>query len=880
MAIKMKRPAFYKLSATKEFTDRTEPRKAFWNRYAKMVSEGSTVITFYGAGGVGKTALLEKLEEEIKHRDKLTGNECKYVKYDLNISTDSREVLKTFKFQLSAYGCTFPLFDAGNYYYSLKIGQDVTPRKAKSMMEKIPWLKNVKKNLSKVDETLGDKSPILGTDTADLLLLDMADEVLDALPVTRAITTCFSIVDTLLIKHMESTKILDEDHQAIRNQLNACRLEKNPVALYEFLPTLFAMDVADWITATGNKLIVLFDNYEALAGATTLATDEQLKRDLWLRGDNGLIFMIPDTLWTIAGRNKLRWSGDELEDELEQHLIKALSPEDSAWFLEKAGVADENLRDGLVKLTEGYPIFLDLCVDVYAEYKRQHNAEPTIDEFGQKREEVIGRIFRYLDAAGDDAAKDMLEYLCVLNVWTDEIAIDIGGKALHNFSRNTYKRVKNFSFIESDLIEDDDISFTVYNFDRTIQSILIADCDEKLIADVKAATNEYFQNFFADNNESYLKNMFYLHFWAEFVARFADNADALREDYLNTLSWWVDTLIDIANFYLAEDILKVFMSKIENRGETDTVSYAYFELDLSWLRRAQGNYNEAYELANSAYEKCTRLLGDEHPDTVGAMQGLANSLRKLGRYNEALELQEQVLMLAKKIFGNEHPDTVRAMHNLANSLGYLGRYDEALKLFEKVLSLYKKILGDEHPDTVEAMNNLAISLNKLGRYDEALKLLEKVLSLRKKILGDEHPYTVRAMNNLASSLSYLGRYDEALTLMEIALPLYKEIFGEDSPKMLEATDTLAHALSGLGRCEEAIALERDTLAKCEKNFGDEHPLSVIVTKNLVEILFGGGERDEAIQLIERAATLASKVLGDEHPETKEILELREKILNS
>ena len=138
MAIKIKRPAFYKISAVKEFTDRTEPRKAFWNRYAKMVSEGSTVISFYGAGGVGKSELLKKLEEEIKHHDKLTGNECKYVKYDFSFSTGLLDVLKTLKSQLSAYGCAFPLFDTGNYYYSLKIGQDVTPLKAKSMLEKIP----------------------------------------------------------------------------------------------------------------------------------------------------------------------------------------------------------------------------------------------------------------------------------------------------------------------------------------------------------------------------------------------------------------------------------------------------------------------------------------------------------------------------------------------------------------------------------------------------------------------------------------------------------------------------------------------------------------------------------------------------------------------
>ena len=113
--------------------------------------------------------------------------------------------------------------------------------------------------------------------------------------------------------------------------------------VFEYLPTLFAMDVADWLKKSGNKLVVILDNYESLVGATNATTPEQLKKDLWLRGYAGLIFMMPDTLWTIAGRNKLSWDG-ELADELEQHFITALSPKDSNWFLEKAGVDNENLR--------------------------------------------------------------------------------------------------------------------------------------------------------------------------------------------------------------------------------------------------------------------------------------------------------------------------------------------------------------------------------------------------------------------------------------------------------------------------------------------------------------------------------------------------------
>ena len=163
MAIKIKRPTFYKTSAKKEFTDRVEPRKIFWDSYTKMLREGSSILTFFGAGGVGKTALLKKIEEDIKHREQLTQKACKYISHNFEVNSDMLEVLKIFKFQLSAYGCSFPFFDIGNYYYSLKIGRDVTPPKAISMLEKIPWVQKMKKNLSNVTNAAGMALPALHT---------------------------------------------------------------------------------------------------------------------------------------------------------------------------------------------------------------------------------------------------------------------------------------------------------------------------------------------------------------------------------------------------------------------------------------------------------------------------------------------------------------------------------------------------------------------------------------------------------------------------------------------------------------------------------------------------------------------------------------------
>lgn len=876
MAIAIRKP--FRPSATKEFTDRTEPRRAFWNRYIKMIREGSTIVSFYGAGGVGKTALLKKIEDDIKIRYERTGKDCKYIKYDFSIGTDMREVLKSFKFQLSTYGCKFPLFDVGDYYYSLKLGKDAKLPKEPTAIEQIPWVKQLKKNLSKATMTTGNAMSVFKTTkivfnaTAeirekehwlDLFLKSTLDGLNTVMPIVRTITTLMSVADMFLGDYLKSKGLLDEDHKTIRAELNVRRQDRDPIAVYEYLPTLFAMDVTDWMTETGNRLVVFLDNYESLVNSTTtsLATTEQLKRrDLWLRGSDGLIFMIPDTLWTIAGRNKLNWTG-ELAAELDQHLIKALSPEDSGWFLKKAGITNETLRSELVKLTEGYPIFLDLCVDVYFEYKRYHNDEPTIDKFGQTREEVVKRIFLYLNAAGDDIAKDMLEFLCILNAWTDEIAIEIGSSILRNFSRNTYKRVKNFTFIQSKHVESEDISFDAFQFDKTIQSLLIPNCDEELIEEVKEAVDKYFKKMFTDKKTFDPKEIFYLKLWAEFIVRFANDADKILEQYKDTLRDKVSLLKNNAQFNVAEEILKLFMDKLESLNATDTVMFTYFEMDLGWLKRTQGKYKEARDITNSAYEKRVRLLGDEDIGTIEAMHKLAISLNDLSFYDEALKLQEKVLALRKKSLGEKHSETILAMNSLAVTLNRLNRYDEAIELQEQALTLSKEILGKEHPDTIMIMNNLASSLSSLGRHDEAIELQEQALTLSKNILGDDHPDTIAAMNNLAITLNDLGRHDEATEIRKEALTLSKEIFGDEHPYTFAAMNNLALSLNSFNRQAEAAEIQKEALALSKEILGDKHPYTIAAMNNLVLSLKSLDRQTELAEIREEALALSK------HPHT-------------
>lgn len=86
-----------------------------------------------------------------------------------------------------------------------------------------------------------------------------------------------------------------------------------------------------------------------------------------------------------------------------------------------------------------------------------------------------------------------------------------------------------------------------------------------------------------------------------------------------------------------------------------------------------------------------------------------------------------MLEASQRTLGNEHPNTLLAMNNLAVSYGKVGRKQEAIELREKVLEARQRTLSNEHPDTLMAMNNLANLLSK------KLKKLDKLIGWFKRL---------------------------------------------------------------------------------------------------------------------------------------------------
>lgn len=164
-----------------------------------------------------------------------------------------------------------------------------------------------------------------------------------------------------------------------------------------------------------------------------------------------------------------------------------------------------------------------------------------------------------------------------------------------------------------------------------------------------------------------------------------------------------------------------------------------------------------------ARELCSRSIDD--PETATLAGWVARHDYERGGYAVARVLRERALEASRRVLGEEHPATLTAMNNLAFTLYAQGELTGARVLQGRVLEAIRRVLGEDHPDTLKAMNNLAATLQAQGELAGARGLLERVLEASRRALGEGHPDTSMSAWNLFNTLWRLEETDEAQTLL-------------------------------------------------------------------------------------------------------------------
>jgi serine/threonine protein kinase len=280
-----------------------------------------------------------------------------------------------------------------------------------------------------------------------------------------------------------------------------------------------------------------------------------------------------------------------------------------------------------------------------------------------------------------------------------------------------------------------------------------------------------------------------------------------------------------------------------------------------------GLYSEAQSQLKRALELRTRVLGDEHLDTLTSMHKLGLLDWYQGKYAPAEPLLTKVLEVRRRVLGQEHPDTASAMNDLALVDWYRGEYAQAEPLFTKALEIRRRVLGQEHPETLSTVNNLAGLYVHQGKYAEAEPLLSNVLEVRRRVLGQEHPNTLLSMNNLAVVLWDEGKYSSAEPLFTEVLEVKRRVLGQEHPETLSTINNLAGLYRDEGKYASAQPLFTRVLEVRRRILGPEHPDTLISMNNLGLLYLYEGNYSGAEPLLTKGLEVRRRVLGPEHPDT-------------
>lgn len=802
--------------AVTEFTDREDPQEAF-ERKLRVLSnnwkEEYYVLCYYGIGGIGKTSFTEKLRRVIRG---VEGNaprlldkiNCDYIQYDFkDTGTDKISILLSFRKQLTAVNPDFKFFrfDSAMLLCAKKTGNNIEKdENAQSFLESSPWL----------DVVVSTMGMIPGVSLVSSII--------------QAIDKSTKVAKESIKKHMDQKQY--QEHLKKINELE-------PKELVDNLHNYFVLDMQyNMLQVATKPLIVFLDTYENFVDTLNIDRD-MIVEDHWLRkGEQSLIRSIPGVLWVITGREKLYWNEDDTckweelspesplaqmnEEEkellartdLEQHLLGDLSLKDAASFLKKTGIENDTFCAQLYKLTNGTPLYLDMCVNTYYELRNQ-GIQPEIEMFGNDLTELVNRYLLNMN----DANREMAYYLACLGSWNDEIVQKIGSESE---KLRWYKFSKYQDFISNSFIIKNPNG--TYYMHETVRKAILKKADNEIRDEISrlhlsVARKSLDEETTLSFNEKYTN-------YINILTKTCYPYEVFYQNVKETLQIFRN--LDIYGSYdlLYTSTKEVFNATIKNYPETvaeyimrseygralclkgcvkkalDIVTEKQFDYNeenmdsmylncimdhITTIYDANGMYKEALELCKQTVESKKKYLGQENPATILSMNNLAALYIRTNDTQSGLELYKQILDKMKQIQGEKHPETLIAMNNLAYAYNQIGSYQEALNLHEKIFEIRKQTLGDENPNTLLSMNNLAVSYSNKQNYPKATELFLQTLEIQKKVLGEEHPDTIRTMNNLALVYAKKVDFPKENEIYKQTWPIMKRVLGEDHPDTLK-----------------------------------------------------------------------------------------------
>jgi tetratricopeptide (TPR) repeat protein len=287
---------------------------------------------------------------------------------------------------------------------------------------------------------------------------------------------------------------------------------------------------------------------------------------------------------------------------------------------------------------------------------------------------------------------------------------------------------------------------------------------------------------------------------------------------------------------------KVYRDCLAFYGRNDHPAVLVYQNAMARSMRQAGRYRAALESAGQVHEGYRsiirrKILSEDHPWVLIHENDLAAARRDAGGTN-AFSLASEVHNRCWRVLGVDHPQTLATAMTLGSVLRGTGRTTEALDILTDAARRYASALGADHPFTHACTAELAATRRQDGAPAAATGLVETALAGLRGTVGDDHHYTLIAMITHANALADLGDPETALTVGREALDGLKRALGPGHPHTLACAGNLSLVLSDLGSEDGAAALRADTLVRYQRALGEKHPaVSLFLGRHRLDVDF-------------------------------------------
>lgn len=711
---------FKKHAPAKEFVNREKPRQKFYDLINSKAENNANTIMYHGIGGIGKSSLIKNL------KGYLTEHSIKYssVDFDDPALRSSYSALCKLK---QSFEVNFPHFELAASIYFLK-------RNPNFIQKNIVFPFDITKLMSKIINNGLSNSDCFG----------------------EAINHFYSQYEVKWQLSSEAKDGLEE-----LEHLSPSEIEKR-------LVLFFAYDLNEYIEATEyEKHVIFLDTYELL-WSNGQNDSNKLITDKWVRE---LTVFSNNVIFVISGREELLWCLDKeyQQDKLITVPLEMLSKEYAKKFLESCQITNIELQDAIINSSQGYPYYLDLCVDTY--YKVTSARKPIdIELFNGGFQEIQERFFKSLTGS----ERESLKVLSIPRFYDIEIFGYLTGRFNTGYPVSSINNFNLFSFVKSG-----------ENGKNIIHALMRDEISKQLPTDLKTEIHKSMLSFYEQKVIDDELAMDILRYYFTELVFHLKNSHGSAE----SITYVENKHLPLVKRFQSAGETKYLLENFEvlfNQNKTDIVGTEFFAIMVDMIHLS-GRYYDAVELINGYLSNFSikEIASDEYRLNL-FIRKIHHQMFFVSTENLQCEVNEIIGLIDENIFPEQYCEILFMLG--AHILLPAGNYTDACMHLKNMTQLssknnYLKLL-------CRGLRKYAELLCAQGKFSIAEKNCLDGLSIAKQHGLSRYGFYLQCV--MGEILRLTGRLEEAMSIFNEAKPI---------SIAMGITGWIAHVELSIGNCQ-------------------------------------------------------------------------------